>query len=90
MSFPAREQFEGDLRITPRLMRLYNFCRLEFGFWEVRSRKSEVVASATGIHREDVGAALDKLRDFGYLVEHARGDKNSRWFTLAWSVNANR
>ena len=87
MGFPARDRFEGDRRITPRLMRLYKFCRLEFDFWDVRSRKSEVLAHATGITREDVGSALDKLRDYGYLVEHARGEKNSRWFTLAWSVN---
>lgn len=86
MTFPAWEAFEADRRIRLHHVKLYRFARRTLDFRQVRQLKQGLAAELTGVDRADVSRALRDLVCWGYLVEHERGEKQARQFTLAWSV----
>lgn len=80
MRFPALEHFEQDRRIGPALMRAYRACRYSLDVHEVRTIKRWTMNDL------NTKRTLDTLVEWGYLIEHERGPRNERRFTLAYSV----
>lgn len=88
MTFPALLAFGTDDRRSLVVIRVYEQCVQELDFVESRDVKVWLVAEQRGMRPADVSDALSTLTEWGYLVEHARGERGVRRFTLAWSVNA--
>lgn len=90
MTFPAWDAFEADRRVRLQHLKLFRFARRTLDFREVRMLKQGAAAEQTGLDRSDLRRALNDLVAWGYLVEHQRGDRHARQFTLAWSVRSDR
>jgi hypothetical protein len=90
MTYPAEIDFKRDRTISPSARRVYGYLTTELDFNEVRVLKSQYHSAQCGVDRADFIHALDALVACGYLIEHARGARNVRRFTLAYSVNPTR
>lgn len=84
--FPASLAFDRDARAAPVAAKVYRFLRTDLDFTQVRDVKVWTLAQRIASDRESVAAALTWLTENGYLVEHARGERGVRRFTLAWSA----
>jgi len=84
--FPASLTFDRDHRASAVAAKVYRFLRTELDFVQARDVKVWVLAQSIASDREGVSTALSWLTECGYLVEHARGDRGVRRFTLAWSA----
>ncbi len=86
--FPADAAFEQDARARIGHIKVWRYAKHWFDFTEVRDGPRWHISKLTGVNEPDTTAALDELVAWGYLIEHPRGDRNVRRFTLAWSVHA--
>jgi DNA-binding IclR family transcriptional regulator len=85
MNFPAYDDFESDMSVTPRLLKVYRWCRKHLDFAEVRPARLLVVELATGLSRSAISRSLTLLVQRGYLLEHPPTPDRFRCFTLAWA-----
>jgi hypothetical protein len=85
MTFPAWDAFDGDLRVNPRHLRVYRWCRMNLDFQQVRYGKRDTIAMATHIKPPHIGAVLDDLVRWGFLDEHPKEPREPRRFTLLFS-----
>lgn len=86
MSFPALDDFADDIRVG--FMTWVVYMRLQRSWLNhasPRELKISGLADAWKMRRASIIAALDRLVEWGYLVEHPRSSRGIRCFTLAWS-----
>ncbi len=87
MSFPALDAFAADRAVRRLTFRLYMYLQREaLDLTEPRRVRNAIVASKLRMRPASVITALNWLVTSGYLVEHPRGPRGERSFTLAWSV----
>lgn len=86
MSSPAEIAFKCDRTLNPAARRVYDYLTTVLDFVEVRQVRGLVDAERAGVHRNSFGPSLDALVARGYLLEHERGERNVRHFTLIWSL----
>lgn len=90
MTFPAELAFKRDRTLTATTRRVYDYLTTTLDFTEVRLVKNDLLADSLGMNAKYFRAALNALVSGGYLIEHARGPRGARQFTLAWSLNPDR
>lgn len=85
--FPADLEFRRDNRRNFTTTRVYDRCKDEFDLHEIREARAWHWAMKLEMDKGDVLRAWNWLVKHGYLIEHERGEKGVRRFTLAHSVN---
>jgi hypothetical protein len=85
-SFPAAITFASDNRKTFVIQRVYDRAQTELDMHEVREAKAWLWADALAMDKGDVLDAWNWLVANGYLLEHERGERLVRRFTLTHSV----
>ena len=86
MHYPASIAFDRDSRVSFVTIKVYCRLRTELDFVEVREVKGWALARSVASGASDVSSALSWLTEQGYLLEHGRGHRNVRRFTLTWTV----
>ncbi len=86
MSYPALDAFADDPNVRHLTFRVYmHLQRRVLDHAAPREVKSYVLSATLRIRPASVIAALNWLVRSGYLIEHARGARGVRVFSLAWS-----
>ncbi len=87
MSFPAFEAFAADTAVRHITFRVYmHLQRACLNHHTPQEVKSLSLAETLKLRPASIISALNWLTSRGYLVEHPRGSRNVRSFTLAWSI----
>lgn len=87
MSFPALDAFAADRAVRRLTFRLYMHLQREvLDLTSPRPVKVAQLAHTLRMRPESVITSLNWLVERGYLVEHARGPRRIRSFTLAWTA----
>ncbi len=87
VSFPALDAFAADRSVRRLTFRLYMYLQREvLDLTSPRLVKNAIIAEKLSMRPASVISALNWLVTAGYLVEHPRGPRGDRSFTLAWSV----
>ena len=95
MSTPAQLTFRRDRRFKLAAIRVYDYLLGRLDHVEVRAVKlweltDPDLPESPAVDKEAAIAGLDQLVGCGYLVEHPRGERGVRRFTLAFSVATSR
>lgn len=91
MSFPAFEDFAADRAVTQTVFRLYMHLQREaLDHVEPRQQLIWHLSETIRMRPASVISGLNWLVDHGYLVEHGRGERGIRHFTLAWSRSSRK
>lgn len=87
MSFPAYDQLAADIELGHMTWRVYmHLQRNVLNHVTPVEVKSWLLCDTLHLRPASIVLALNWLSDRGYIVEHERGARGVRRFTLAWSV----
>lgn len=88
--WPAGNDWLDDPRRIkhPSIARLFDYLSKCLDFTQIREKKRDVIARETGMDVSDISYRLHKLVEWGYIIEHTRGDRDEWRLTLAWSIDS--
>lgn len=86
MTFPALDTFADDIEVGHMTWRVYmHLQRHQLDIHDPRVVKIIPLSEKLRIRPASIITALNWLVERGYLIEHDRGWRGVRRFTLAWS-----
>lgn len=87
MSFPALEAFAADTKVRHITFRVYMHLQRELlNHVTPQTVKVAALSETLMLRPASIISALNWLTQHGYLIEHQRGSRKVRNFTLAWSI----